>query len=230
MKRFIAAALTLALAATFCSCSISKKTNKEVSGTIESSATTSSAVTSGVGEASNSYALGEVLGGVYTNSFLGIGCELDEDWTFATDEEILETNNIAFGMLDGDVKELLENAAIVYDMMAKDSNGTRTINVNVENLGINGNLMSVEDYLSPQIGLLKEALEDMGMTEVTIGADIFNFAGNTENGIYISGKISGVDFEEVVITLKRGGRFANITIGTYYGDLAEIMSCFFPLS
>lgn len=174
---------------------------------------------------SASFALGKVVDNQYTNEFLGITCTLDEKWTFYTDEQIKEVNNITADMLDEDIAEQLENANFVYDMMASTESGA-SVSVNIENLGLSGVAMTAETYLSMQIDSLKTSLEQMGFSNVVIENKTYDFAGNSEEGLYVHASVNGVTFEEAVVVLKRGMRFANISVGTVGGDIDSILAMF----
>lgn len=177
------------------------------------------------GNSSASFALGKVADNQYTNEFLGITCTLDEQWTFYTDEQIKEVNNITADMLDEDIAEQLENANFVYDMMAASESGA-SINVNIENVGLSGVAMTAETYLSMQMDTVKTGLEQMGFSDVVIENKTYDFAGNSEEGLYIHASVNGVTFEEAVVVLKRGMRFANISVGTLDGDIDSILAMF----
>ena len=218
MKKFISVAVSLMLAVMLCSCGLeSDLTNSDTSYSSDIS-----------NNSSVSFEVGKVSGNKYTNKFLGIGCTLDSQWVFRTDEQIKEVNNIAFDMLDDDMKEQLENATIVYDMMAMAENGA-SININIENLGAVGAFKSVESYISPQMDSLKAALEQVGLTDVSIEIRTFDFAGKSEKGMYVHAMANGNVFEEAIIILKCGTRFANITIATTKEDLESILSYFYAV-
>lgn len=174
---------------------------------------------------SASFTLGKVVDNQYTNEFLGITCTLDEQWTFYTDEQIKKVNNITADMLDEDIAAQLENANFVYDMMASSESGA-SVSVNIENLGLSGVAMTAETYLSMQIDTLKTSLEQMGFSNVVIENKTYDFAGNSEEGVYVHASVNGVIFEEAVVVLKRGMRFANISVGTVGGDIDSILAMF----
>ena len=51
------------------------------------------------------FLLGTVNGNVYENSFIGIGCELDKNWNFYNEEQILEVNDMTKDMVGEDYKK-----------------------------------------------------------------------------------------------------------------------------
>ena len=55
--------------------------------------------------AGSSLELGKVNGLTWENEFIGLGCTLTSDWTFKTDEEIRQLNNIVEDALDADLAD-----------------------------------------------------------------------------------------------------------------------------
>ena len=215
MKKIISITVSLILAVMLCSCGLG---NSSINSTTDDSGDVSK-------DSSVSFEMGKVSDNKYSNNFLGIGCTLDSQWVFKTDEEIKEANNITFEMLDDDMREQLENANIVYDMAASAEDGS-SININIENLGVGGSLKSAESYLSSQIDSLKTALEQIGLTDVAIEIKDFDFSGKSEKGLYVNALANGIVFEEAIIVLKRGMRFANIAVATTTGNLNSILASF----
>jgi hypothetical protein len=218
MKKIISVAVAFMFAVMLCACGDVNDVSNVSSDDSNSISDNSSA----------SFETGKVLDNKYTNKFLGVGCTLDSQWTFYTDEQIKEANNITTDMMDDDIKKQLENANIVYDMMAASESGA-TVNINIEKLGVGGAFTDVETYLSAQTDELKSALEQLGLSNVTTEIKTFDFAGSSEKGIYVHASIEEVIFEEAIITLKRGTRFANITVATPNGDLNSILDKFYAI-
>ncbi|MDD6284101.1 MAG: hypothetical protein PUB05_01920 [Firmicutes bacterium] len=214
MKRILSVAVLLMLTLTLCACGKGSKTPSDSNNGQSTSS-----------KSESTFEMGTVTGNQYSNKFLGIGCTLDSDWTFSTDEQIRETNSISTDLLDEEMQSQLENASIVYDMMATCSNGD-SININIENLGISGALATAETYINSQTDSLKTALEQIGLSDVVIDNKTFDFAGSSEKGIYVSGTINGVKLEEAIIVLKRGTRFANVTVTTINGSINDIIAQF----
>ncbi len=159
--------------------------------------------------------MGSSQGGKYENKFIGIGCQLDENWTFMTDEEIREQNNITSDILGEEYQQQLENATVIYDMMATHSNEMNTVNVNLEKLSGAANLLSEKSYVESSVEALKSALESAGMENVQIKAVEMEFAGGKHHGVQIEGEFSGIKCYEALACVKRGGYMACITACTW---------------
>ena len=79
---------------------------------------------------------GRVEGGTYTNEFLSVACQLGDEWTYLTDEEIAQLNGeIGESLTDEELSEMFSNGKTVQDMYAASADGTATINVIFEDMG-----------------------------------------------------------------------------------------------
>ena len=80
---------------------------------------------------------GRVEGGTYTNEFLSVACQLGDEWTYLTDEEIAQLNGeIGESLTDEELSEMFSNGKTVQDMYAASADGTATINVIFEDMGV----------------------------------------------------------------------------------------------
>lgn len=70
------------------------------------------------------------------------------------------------------------------------------------------------------------ALENIGATNVSLELAEVDFAGGKHYAFKISGEINGVSFKETVVTVKRGGRFANTTVFSFNEDIDDILDYF----
>ena len=178
------------------------------------------------------YESGSTTGGVYTNEFIGIGCELDENWTYYNDAELSELNGLVSDALsDEELAEMLENSKTVYDMFALADEGLTTINVVIENIGvINGATMDENDYIEKSLELTKSGLESMGFTNVSAEKATMEFAGVERAGIAIVGEYSGAPVYEKMVCIKIGNYMADITVCSFNEDItAKLMSFFYTL-
>ena len=92
------------------------------------------------------FAVGSSAGNRYENTFLGIGCKLDENWTFLSDEQIRENNAAAAGMMADEYQKQVQDADVVYDMMANHQNEVDTLSLNMEKLSGAAKLVTEEQY------------------------------------------------------------------------------------
>ena len=63
------------------------------------------------GDSQSGFQRGTIESGIYTNTFVGIGCQLSDDWTYYTDEQLAE--------LSGVVAESSEEMQKAIDMLSE---------------------------------------------------------------------------------------------------------------
>lgn len=168
--------------------------------------------------------LGSTVGGTYENDFAGIGCKLDESWTYLSEEEILQANEMTIDSVDDDeLAELLSDKGTFFDMMATSEEGLASVNVVVENLGlIYGTVLDTGGYVDITLKSLEGQLSKMGLNVSSCEKESLNFCGKSTDGIYVSGTMSaeGIEVEmyERVACVKAGTYMFVITACTYFED------------
>lgn len=167
--------------------------------------------------------LGTYQDGVYSNSFLGLECRVDEQWTVATEKELAELNGLVLdAMTDADLAAQLEKASVVHLFYAMADEGLVTMNVALENLGvINGVLLDEKSYVELSVKQVPAALEAIGLSGVTAEAEEMTFAGGSHWGVVIHGMLSDVNFYEKIVCVKVGNYLAAVTVGSYYEDITD---------
>lgn len=182
-----------------------------VRGTVTGGDTSAATTTAAETTTTEAVRLGSTTGGVYQNTFIGIGCKFSSDWTIYSDEEIRELNQLSMDALSDEYAEMLEKATILYDFSASKGNG-ENVNINLEKLtAIQALTMDTEAYVDASLPTLKDALASMGATAVSVEKTKLAFAGEETFGIKASMSIEGVSFYETIVCLKRGTYIANIT-------------------
>lgn len=164
---------------------------------------------------------GSVSGNKYTNDFIGISCELDENWVFMTNEQIEENNKVAMGMVGEDYKEAVEKATTFTDMMATHVNGTDTLGVAFEKLSGSNASLTEEKYADMSTSSLKGALESMGMTNVQASAGETTFAGSKHACIEITAEFNGIAVYEKLAIVKHQNYIICITACTWGTDSCD---------
>ena len=108
---------------------------------------------------------GRVEGGTYTNEFLSVACQLGDEWTYLTDEEIAQLNGeIGESLTDEELSEMFSNGKTVQDMYAASADGTATINVIFEDMGVlYGAALDEDAYINLVMPTLEDALMQAGM-------------------------------------------------------------------
>lgn len=177
-----------------------------------------------------SVSLGTSSNNVYENAFLGIGCKLSSDWTFATDEEIMENNQLTQDMVGDEYKAVLENAAVISDMFASHSNGMDSVNVNLEKLNLGALAITEEQYCEASVDALEGALSSMGLNVKSIETSTMTFAGSKHACIIVEGEFEGVSVYETLVTIRQGNYMSCITACTWYDNtISDILDAFYAL-
>lgn len=173
--------------------------------------------------------LGKVIGTTYENEFIGIGCTLDNGWTFKTEKEIKEANSIVMDAAGEELAEALKNATIIYDMSATGPNGMDSINVNLQKGSKSAlNKLDIATNYVNCFPSVKQMLQNMGFTNISYTIDTVTIDGEIFDTMNIEASINGILLYETLFSIKCDGYLANITVGTYYSNnTAEILESFY---
>ena len=170
-------------------------------------------------ETESSFSFGKSTGNTYQNDFLGLSCTLPEDWTFYSDQQILEMNNLVGEYLDENAAKQLENASIIYDMMALKQEDGSNISVNLEKLTALQLLsLDIKAVLEAQIDIIVSTYENMGYTDVQVVSEKVTVDGEEYDSLCISAKIQGIDFYSTAFAFLKGNYLANITVSSLVED------------
>lgn len=178
-----------------------------------------------------SFSMGKSAGLIYENAFIGLGCTLEEGWSFYTDEQIKQLNNFATDAAGEDFEELINNAPIIYDMLAVDANQMNNINVNLEKVDQSVlSSVNLNDVFSQNLPMLEEALDNMGYVNVQSKLITVTIDGEDFSAINTSGEINGLGMYQKSIGVKCNGYLATITVTTYGEDTTnDILANFYVI-
>lgn len=177
----------------------------------------------------DSFGAGTSDGNTYWNETLSIGCTMDENWYFYSDEEIMENVQATAGQLKDDLAEAIKDAGSMMDMMAVNQETGENVNVNLERLSVvNSLLVDEAKYVELSLAQLGDALEQMGITVSDIGQDEMEFAGSKHPCIRLTGTIEGFELFETLVVVKTGRTIIVVTACSYLEDTTdEILSHFY---
>ena len=165
---------------------------------------------------SGELSLGVITGTKYENTFIGIGFDLPEGWSFYTDEQIKELNNIAGELAGQDYLDALKNATVIYDMMAASATQTDNIIVNLEKAtSAQLNSLNLASNFEASFSLIKSSLENMGYQNVTHEVVTLTIDGQDFTAMNISATISGVTMYQTSIAIKCSGYLASLSVTTF---------------
>ena len=231
MKKTLAILLTLALCLALAACGGSQSS---VSGqTSQSSQTAATPEPTPEPTTDPNFDIGVTSGGRYENSYFKLGCELDDSWVFATEEELLNMGATTAEYVDDEeLKQLLMDADSFFDMSAEKDGGQESVNAVVENVGLRNSLLITEQaYVDASLDNLKTQMESMGMTDVEAEKITVDFAGASHPGIRLTAKISGLDYFMEDVVIKQGQWVMVVTAGSLFeDDTANILNSFFAVN
>lgn len=144
-----------------------------------------------IGRSTDNIERGVLKDGVYENAFLGIACELDEDWHFMTDDEIAEANGVARDMLDDEnLQELLEKTPVLTEMYATYDDGVLLTGINIENIGlVYGLVMDEDSYIDMSMDTIEQSIAAVGLEDYTLEKVTVDFAGAERPAVKLSGTV-----------------------------------------
>ena len=177
------------------------------------------------GSADSDISLGTVVGSSYSNDYFGISCEIPDGWVYYSDKQIMELNNITSEYLDEDVKEMMKNSQIFYDMFAVNESIGSSVSVNMEKVGSRLNGISLKEVAESQIDAIKASYKNMGYSNVSVKYQKYNVNGKEVDGLRITAEINDLTIYGAGIMYKKDGYIVNTsitTIGT--DDIATVMS------
>ena len=155
---------------------------------------------------------------------------MPDAWYFYTDEEILELNNITLtdDIVGEDYLKQLENATVIYDMYAVNEESGSSININLEKLNaLQIATLDLKKTLEAQIDTIVSAYQNMGYTDVKVYYQKVTVDGKEFDGLRLTAKIQGIDFNGVVFTFRKSNYLANITLATLAEDTTgALLDCF----
>ena len=175
--------------------------------------------------------LGTVNGLTWENEFIGIGCTMDDDWTFKTDDEILAMNKLTQDMVTDDLADLLKDADLVYDMAAATSTDLSNMMVTLQKLNsLQLAALNIANELEKSYDISESSLINMGCANLTHSISTITFDGKTFDALVISASISGLTMNQTTFAIKCNGYLASIsvtTVGEY--DMADLIDNFYVL-
>lgn len=229
MKKVLTMLLLTALMFSVTACGMSPE---DVTGQIVTNeVATDDTVMNDVEESEVQLSFGVAEGNVYESQFLGLGFNLPTGWNFYTEEQINELNGIAQDKLDDEIATQLENADLIYDMMATDTYGN-SISVIIEKMSaISSVAIDVETYAETSANQLPDALKQIGYIDVTaaVGTAVIN--GEEHVAIEVTATATDRTLYEKIVCMKTGQYITSITAATINTDATDsILANFYSLS
>ncbi len=206
MKRFLSVLLACAMLFGLCSCGVDSKRDRIEDDLDED-------IQSG------KVSLGVTEDGIYTNEFLGLSCTLPDGWEFYSRDQILEINNMLSDAAGEEFTEILENAAIIYDMYASHPTTYSSININMEKItALQAANLDLKKTLEGQFSTIESTFANMGYTDIRINYSKITVDGRSFDGVKLQATLQGVEFYEIIFSFQKDNYIANITVGSLKTD------------
>ncbi len=181
--------------------------------------------------ATTGYKPSVVNGSVYESEYLGIGCDLGKGWTFLSEEELLERNQLTREVLGSDetLVAALDKISTLLDMAATKDNATNGLNITItfEKPGIS---VSESLYAKTAANNAETAFNAMGVNFESADVSEIEFAGETHSCVDIKGNMSGVDIYEKMVVIKKDEWYVGIVFTALDdNDFDDLIDSFYAL-
>ncbi|MBQ6808077.1 MAG: hypothetical protein IJP07_02780 [Firmicutes bacterium] len=203
MKKFISCLLAFVLLLCFAACTNEGQSAKEQT----------------IPREEREFSLGRVDGNIYESEFIGIGCTLDQEWSFYSEEQIKTLNNVAEDMLPEDFLEAVKDVMVIYDMYALGENQLDTISVNLEKVDKTAlAALDLSENYEKAIPILMQSFENMGYTDVSYEISSLRVEDQDFPSLRTCVKANGVTVYQEAFSIKCNGYIANVTLTAYNED------------
>lgn len=151
----------------------------------------------------NALALGVVEGNTYTNTYAGIGCDLDSTWTMYTADQLQELPAATMEMLEGtEMGDAMANVIQFTDMMAENVELLSTVNVLFQKLDMSQRIAYakldektlMEATLLMQKDAMIEAYAQAGIIVESMEIVTVTFLGEEHHAMKTVAEMNGVPY------------------------------------
>lgn len=184
-------------------------------------------------------ALGRLEGGVYTNSYTGYGCTLDENWTFYSADELQELpENVAELMEGSELAETGDFLGQITDMMAENVNDLTTINVLYQKLSMQERLAymalneeQIMDATLGQMDAMVDAYAQAGIMVDTMEKTTVTFLGEERTALLTSSTIEDIPYYTLQLFDYHLGQYSvTLTLASYVeNNTAQLLELFYEV-
>ncbi len=240
MKKYIAVLLCLSLLLALTACG---GREQESSAAQTTQAPTEAAAEAPAEEATeaaeNPLALGRMEGGVYSNTYGGFGCTLDESWTFYSAQELQQLPEAVKDALGGsEMGEALEGLESITDMMAENVELMCTMNVLYQKMDMQTRLAaaatseeSLVDSVLAQKDTLIATYAQAGMEITDMEKTTVTFLGRERFAVRTTGATQGVPLHMIQIFDYTRGAYSITMTFTSFGEdnTAAMLDLYYPV-
>ena len=150
----------------------------------------------------NALALGVVEGNTYTNTYAGIGCDLDSTWTIYTADQLQQLPDAVQEMFEGtELEAAMANVTQFTDMMAENVEQLTTVNVLFQKLDMSQRIayarLNEQEVLEAtllQKDTMIQAYTQAGILVDTMEIVTVNFLGQEHYALKTVAEMNGVPY------------------------------------
>ena len=173
---------------------------------------------------------GRIEGGTYTNDYAGIGCQLDENWSVYSAEELQELPEMINGAVEGSqMEQVMEDYPQFFDLQAENVNDLLAVNVVYTKVGMQERLtyavLSEEETIDATLqhkDMMIESYIQAGMEVESVEKVKLTFLGEEHWGIRTVAYTQGVPIYMLqVMNFKLGAYGMNLNATSYLEDNAQ---------
>lgn len=168
--------------------------------------------------------LGAMEGGTYTNDYVGFGCKLDGNWTFATAEQLQKLPaNVKDLLADSELGDSISSLAQFFDMQAENVTDLTSVNVVYQKLDMKTRLayaVMTEEQILDETLKQKDAMissyATAGITVSTIEKVKVNFLGQERYALLTTSTVEDVPYFTLqLFEFKLGAYSVTTTFASY---------------
>lgn len=160
------------------------------------------------------FAVGTNDGEVYENRFFNIRIDAaDAGLLLATEEQLLQISNMTAEMMNSeDIKDALDGGKTFMDLYAYTPDLSKTINMNIQNMGIFfGRLSDIDTLVEMILPEMQGQMEGAGLENVTVEKGTCIFRGEEVPCVLITADMNGATLYEKQVYMKEGSYLAVLT-------------------
>lgn len=182
------------------------------------------------------FALGTFENGIYTNSYLGITCTLDNNWTLTPAEQLQTLPDNIRDVLDStELGSMMDSYTQIIDMQAENSKDLTNISVAYTKIGLAERLvymsMTEEEIIDSTLAMkdvLISSYEQVGITVNEMKKVSVTFLGQTHTAIWIDCSVQNIPCYMLQLTYFQLGEYGvTLSLGSYLEDkTADLLALF----
>lgn len=167
---------------------------------------------------------GVIEGNHYRSDWIGIECDLPEQFTVKSADELRKNNGIpAEGdAAEEEIRKAIESAEVLYDYYGYNATTGSLLTVATENLPLLYESVPTEaEYTDLCREKVEKSLAEIGLTAIVIEKTTLPFLGADRAALKVSGRINGdtpVPFFETMVFIKKDSYMILFTASTVETD------------